>query len=249
MSVLEALAIVGAGLAAGTVNTVVGSGTLITFPTLLAFGYPAVLANVTNTVGLVAGSASGVLAYRSELVGQRRRLSVLGAASMAGALGGSLLLLALPHSQFRRAVPALILVAVALVAAQPLLARRLARGPGRPVHGGGGLGLLVGLVSVYGGYFGAAQSVIYLALLGSFLPDDLQRLNAAKNVLALLNAATAAVVFTAATHVAWAVAGLLAGGAVVGGQVGGFLGRCMAPTVLRLAVVAVGVSAAVLLLR
>lgn len=249
MSVLEALAIAGAGLAAGTVNTVVGSGTLITFPTLLAFGYPAVLANVTNTVGLLAGTASGVVAYRPELGGQRNRLAVLGVASVVGGLTGAVLLLVLPHRTFRQAVPALIVVAVVLVVAQPLLARRLAtRAEPRP-HGGAALFVLVGMVSVYGGYFGAAQSVIYIALLGSFLRDDLQRLNAAKNVLAMFNALTAGVVFVIATHVAWAAAGLLAGGAVVGGQLGGLLARRLPPVLLRLAIVAVGLTAAGLLLR
>ena len=248
MSVLEALGIAGAGLAAGTVNTVVGSGSLITFPTLLAFGYPAVLANVSNTVGLVPGSASGVLAYRPELAGQGRRLVVLMVAAGLGAVTGAALLLLLPHDTFRRVVPALILLAVVLVALQPWLQRRLSAHADRRPHGGGWLFTLIALISVYGGYFGAAQSVIYMALLGSFLRDDLQRLNAAKNVLALTNGVVAALVFVAFTHVSWSAAGLLAAGAVVGGQVGGFLGRRLRPTLLRLAIIAVGIVAAVVLL-
>ncbi|HMK62423.1 MAG TPA: sulfite exporter TauE/SafE family protein, partial [Acidimicrobiales bacterium] len=164
------------------------------------------------------------------------------------AVAGAALLLSLPHETFRRVVPALILLAVVLVALQPWLSKRLAAHAHRRPHGGGWLFGLIALVSVYGGYFGAAQSVIYMALLGSFLRDDLQRLNAAKNVLALTNGVVAAVVFVAATHVSWSAAGLLAGGAVVGGQIGGFLGRRLRPAFLRLVIIAVGITAAVVLL-
>jgi uncharacterized membrane protein YfcA len=247
MSPLEALAIAGAGLAAGTINTVVGSGSLITFPTLLAFGYPAVLANVSNTVGLVPGSASAVLAYRRELAGQRRRLLVLGSASVAGGITGAALLLVLPHSVFRRVVPVLILAACVLVLVQPALARRLAERPRRP-HGGAGLYGSVLATGVYGGYFGAAQGVILMGLLGVFLADDLHRLNATKNVLALVANGVSAVFFVAATHVAWPAAALVAGGSVVGGQVGGVVGRRLPAAGLRLVIVAVGVTAAAVLL-
>jgi uncharacterized membrane protein YfcA len=247
MSPLEALAIAGAGLVAGTVNTVVGSGSLVTFPTLLAFGYPAVLANVSNTVGLVPGSASGVVAYRRELAGQGRRLGVLGMASLMGSLAGAALLLALPHRAFERVVPALLLLACALVALQPLLAARLERAR-RRTHGGPALFVSVLASGVYGGYFGAAQSVILLGLLGSFLDDHLQRLNATKNVLALVVNAVAAVFFVAATHVSWTAAGAVAAGSVVGGQLGGLVGRRLPAAVLRVLIVVVGVVAAAVLL-
>ena len=248
MSPLEALAIAGAGLAAGTINTVVGSGTLITFPTLLAFGYPAVLANVSNTVGLVPGSISAVVATRGELPGQGRRLATLGCASLSGALVGAVLLLALPHSVFRRVVPALILVACVLVALQPALNRRLAHLRERRPHGGAALFAAVFASGVYGGYFGAAQSVIMIALLGVFLGDALHRLNAAKNVLTLVVNGVAALFFVAVTQVAWAAAGLVALGAVAGGQVGGVLARRLPAAGLRAAIVVVGVTAAVVLL-
>jgi len=123
---LQAIAIFAAGLAAGTINTVVGSGTLITFPTLLAFGYPPVLANVSNNVGLVPGVASGVYGYRSELGGQRRRLIRLGSASVCGGLVGAILLLTLPQSAFKDIVPALIGLAVVMVIIQPRLAKWVA---------------------------------------------------------------------------------------------------------------------------
>ena len=185
MSLLAALAVLAVGLVAGTVNTIVGSGSLITFPTLLALGYAPVLANVSNTIGLVPGSVSGAVGYRRELEGQRRRITVLGIASATGGLTGAVLLLVLPPTVFRSVVPVLILVACGLIAVQPRLARRVAarEGPERP-HGGPFLFAAVYATGVYGGYFGAAQGVILIALLGIFLDDGLQRLNAAKNVLA-----------------------------------------------------------------
>ncbi|HAM02511.1 MAG TPA: hypothetical protein DCQ30_09865 [Acidimicrobiaceae bacterium] len=247
MSAPEALAIAAAGLAAGTINTVVGAGSLITFPTLLAFGYPAVLANVSNTVGLVPGSASAVVAYRTELSGQSRRLAVLGIASMIGAVAGGILLLALPRHVFRDVVPALILLATVLVAVQPALARSLDARARRSPHGGWWLYASVLVTGVYGGYFGAAQGVVLLGLLGTFLTDHLQRLNAAKNVLALVANGVAALFFVSVTHVAWGAAGLVAVGAVVGGQIGGVVGRRLRPGILRLVIIAVGLSAGVVL--
>ncbi|MGA2521422.1 MAG: sulfite exporter TauE/SafE family protein [Acidimicrobiales bacterium] len=248
MSALEALAIVGAGLVAGTVNTIVGSGSLITFPTLLAFGFRPVVANVSNTVGLVPGSLSGVIAYRAELDGQRGRLLALGGASMAGGVTGAVLLLALPGSVFRHVVPVLILVACVLVALQPRLSALLADRKERHVHGGPALFVTVFATGVYGGYFGAAQGVILVSLLGIFVADDLQRLNATKNVLALVVNGVAAVVFIAASHVSWEVAGLIALGSVIGGQVGGVLGRRIPAPLLRVVIVVVGVTAAIALL-
>jgi len=246
MSTLEALAIVGVGLVAGTINTVVGSGSLITFPTLLAFGFPAVVANVSNTVGLVPGSLSGVVAYRRELRGQSRRISVLVIAAVSGGACGAGLLLALPGKVFRDVVPALILVACVLVVLQPRLARRA--GQRHDSHGGPRLFACVFATAVYGGYFGAAQGVILISLLSIFIDDQLQRLNATKNVLALTVNAVAAGVFVAFSHVAWEAAGLVAAGAVVGGQLGGMIGRRLAPGLLRAVIVAVGVTAAIVLL-
>ena len=248
MSALEALAIAATGLVAGTINTIVGSGSLITFPTLLAFGFTPVVANVSNTVGLVPGSLSGAIAYRTELRGQGRRLVVLGSSAVAGGITGALLLLNLPGSVFRHVVPALILAACLLVAVQPRLAARLGDGRVRRVHGGPVLVASVFVSGVYGGYFGAAQGVILMSLLGIFLSEHLQRLNAAKNVLALLVNGVAALVFIALSHVAWEAAGLIAAGSVVGGQVGGVVGRRLPAPLLRVVIIAVGVTAACVLL-
>jgi uncharacterized membrane protein YfcA len=245
MSALDALAIFAAGLAAGTINVIVGSGSLITFPTLLALGYPPVLANVSNNVGLVPGNISATLAYRRELVGQRRRLVRLGSASLLGGLLGAALLLALPGSVFKAAVPLLIALASVLMALQPRLSARLERRGARSAIGGWALLLGVFLTGIYGGYFGAAQGVILIALLAIFIDDDLQRLNGTKNALALTVNAAAGVLFIANTHIAWSVAGLIAAGSIIGGQVGGRLGRRLSASVLRWCIVIVGLAVAV----
>jgi uncharacterized membrane protein YfcA len=247
MSPWTALVIAAAGLVAGFINTVVGSGSLITFPTLLAVGMAPVVANVSNTVGLVPGSLSGTIGYRRELDGQRRRLVVLASASVAGALTGGVLLLALPGSVFKAAVPVLVAAAAVMMALQPRLSRRMERRDLRRTHGGAGLYVGVLLTGVYGGYFGAAQGVILISLLAIFIDDQLQRLNAAKNVLATVANGVAALLFIALGHVDWAVAGLIAAGAVVGGQLGAHGGRRLPPDVLRIAVVVVGLTVAVVL--
>ena len=251
MSPFEAVAIIAAGLAAGTINTIVGSGSLVTFPTLLAFGYPPVVANVSNTLGLVPGAISGAVGYRRELVGQRSRAIPLAVAAGAGGLTGGVLLLALPESAFDRIVPVLILFACALMALQPRIAKALARrrpesadGPDRPIA----LYLGIYLTGIYGGYFGAAQSVILLALLGILVADDLQRLNGLKNVLAAVINGVAAVLFILFAPVDWQVALLLAIGSIVGGQVGASIGRRMPPQLLRVAVISIGTIVALRLL-
>jgi uncharacterized membrane protein YfcA len=244
----DALAVLGAGLAAGTINTIVGSGTLVTFPTLLAIGYKPVVANVTSTVGLVPGVFSGVVGYRRELAGQGPRLRTLGLASLVGGVTGATLLLVLPGSVFKAVVPALILIASLLMAMQPRLSRRLAERPIRRRHGGPVLWGTVFLTGVYGGYFGAAQGVILIALLAIFIEDDLQRLNGTKNVLTMLVNGVAALLFIAVAHVAWSVAGLLAISSIVGGQLGARVGRRLPAKVLRGFIVIVGTGVAIRLL-
>jgi uncharacterized membrane protein YfcA len=249
LSAVEIGAILVAGFAAGTINAIVGSGSLITFPTLLAFGYAPIVANVSNTVGLVPGSISGTAGYRRELRGQRSRVVLLGVVGAAGALTGSLLLLALPATTFELVVPFLILVACALIALQPRLSEAVARRR-RDDSREHPLLLLAGvyLTGVYGGYFGAAQGVIFIALLGIFLADDIQRLNALKNAVAAIVNGVAAVVFIAVAPVAWQPALLLAIGSTIGGQVGALVARRMPPTTLRTVIVVVGVVVAVRLL-
>ena len=247
MSWLEIAAVLLAGVAAGTINTVVGSGTLVTFPTLLAFGVSPVTANVSNTVGLVPGSISGAIGYRAELAGQRARLLRLGAASLLGGTAGAVLLLVLPSAAFDSIVPVLIGLGVLLVVTGPAISRRVAaraesRG-GLPDHGAWWVWPAVLLAGVYGGYFGAAQGVLLVAILGIGVADSLQRHNATKNVLALLVNAVAAVVFIAVARVDWLAAGLIAAGSIVGGQIGATVGRRLPPLVLRAVIVVVGLTA------
>jgi uncharacterized membrane protein YfcA len=245
----EVVAILLAGVAAGTINTVVGSGTLITFPTLLAFGIPPVTANVSNTVGLAPGSLSGAIGYRAELAGQRTRLLRLGSASLLGGIGGALLLLVLPADAFDAIVPVLIVLGCVLVLLGPRISKRVAaraeaRG-GLAEHGVWWVWPAVALAGVYGGYFGAAQGVLLMAILGIGVVDSMQRHNATKNVLALLVNGVAAVIFIFVADVDWAVAGLIAVGSVIGGQLGATVGRRLPPNVLRAFIVLVGVVAVV----
>jgi uncharacterized membrane protein YfcA len=249
VSLLECLLVLAAGVFAGAINTVVGSGTLVTFPVLLAVGYGPVTANVSNTLGLVPGSVSGAIGYRAELAGQRRRILQLGSASVLGGIVGAVLLLSLPSSAFEAIVPVLIALALVLVIIQPRLARALAarRQVVRP-HGGPLLWSGVFGTGVYGGYFGAAQGVILLALTGIAIPEDLQRLNALKNVLAGMVNGVAAVIFVFFASVAWLPALLLAVGSGAGGQIGARIGRRLSPAVLRGVIVVVGIAAIVQLL-
>jgi uncharacterized membrane protein YfcA len=249
MSPLEAIAVVAAGLAAGTVNTIVGSGSLITFPTLLAVGYPAVTANVSNNIGLVPGSASGVYGFRRELVGQRSRIRLLAVASGLGGLLGAFLLLTLPSSVFDAVVPVLILLAVALMAVQPRLASWIST---RRSEGSRDVGVapmaIVFASGIYGGYFGAAQGVILLAVLGVFVPDEMRRTNALKNVLAGTVNGVAAVLFILFADVAWEAVVLIAMGAVVGGVIGARIGRWIPAPLLRAAVIILGTGVALKLM-
>jgi uncharacterized protein len=245
MSVWEALAILGAGFLAGTINTIVGSGSLITFPTLLAFGYAPITANVSNTVGLTFGAFSGSIGFRRELRGQRRRVLILASGSLIGGATGAILLLELPTSVFDAVVPVLIVIACALVIVQPGLSARVAQRRSPHVeHGGWMLYVAVVATGVYGGYFGAAQGVILLSLLGIFIADSLHHLNAVKNVLATVANGVAAVIFVFSAHVVWEVSALIAAGAIVGGQAGAFVGRRLPIPAMRAVIVIVGLIAA-----
>ena len=248
MSVWEVVAILAAGTAAGTINTVVGSGTLITFPTLLAFGVPPVTANVSNNLGLVPGSVAGAWGYRRELEGQRSRVLRLISASCIGALVGAVLLLTLPEGAFEAIVPVLILLGVVLVIFQPRLSAWVARraerrGTTLDHHGAWWVWPAVLLAGVYGGYFGAAQGVLLMAILGIGVAETLQRSNAVKNVLAAFVNGVAGLLFAVVADVDWAVAGLIGLGAVVGGLLGASVGRRLPPLALRVVIVLVGVAA------
>ncbi len=243
----EVVALLAAGMAAGTVNTIVGSGTLITFPTLLLFGFPPLVANVSNTIGLVAGGLTGIHGYRRELVGQGVTLRRLVPVSLFGALTGAVLLLKLPESAFNAIVPALIASALLLV----LLGPRLQASGGTPHPGRSGLGryllLVVGVFAagVYGGYFGAAQGVLLVGLLSVLLTISLQRVNALKNVLGTVVNAVAALTFmlVAWDRIDWTVVALIAAGSLAGGFVGARVGRRLSPAGLRALIVIIGIVA------
>lgn len=243
------VAILLAGCAAGAINTLVGSGTLVTFPTLIAFGVPPVVANVSNTIGLVPGSVSGAIGYRRELAGQRSRLLKLAGASLSGGAAGAVLLLALPDAAFSTIVPVLIGLGLVLVVFQPRISawvvRRHEASGGLPEHGARWVWPAVFLTGVYGGYFGAAQGVLLMAVLGIGIDETLQRLNGAKNVLAALVNGVAGLIFIVVADVDWTIVALIAVGAVIGGQLGATWGRRLPAAGLRAFIVVVGVTALV----
>lgn len=243
----EVVALLAAGMAAGTINTIVGSGTLITFPTLLFFGYAPLVANVSNTVGLVAGGLTGIHGYRAELVGQGPTLRRLVPVSFLGALTGAILLLKLPESAFDAIVPVLIAAALLLVLFGPRLqAWAAAR---HPDHDSLGRRLLmtVGVYAagIYGGYFGAAQGVLLVGIMSVLMTISLQRINALKNVLGTVVNSVAAITFmlVAWERINWPVAALIAAGALAGGYVGARVGRRLSPVALRGVIVVIGVVA------
>lgn len=245
------VAVIGlAGFAAGVINALVGSGTLITFPTLVALGYPPITSTMSNAVGLVAGNASSTWGYRADLSGQWDRLRWQIPASLAGAVLGAYLLLHLPEKVFIKVVPVLLVLALALVVAGPRIqswARRRAEAQGRsPEHVTPARMVVLVLgtfaVGVYGGYFTAAQGILLVGVMGALLPESVQRMNAAKNLTTLVVNVVAAVAYTlvAFDRISWPVAGIIAAGSLVGGMVGARYGRRLSPNALRGTIVVVG---------
>lgn len=252
MSVWEILAIILAGLAAGTINTIVGSGTLVTFPTLLFFGYPPVSANISNSLGLVPGGITGAWGYRHELRTLGPMLRRLAPASLVGSVMGALLLLVLPPAAFEAIVPVLIFLALLLVVFGPRLSAWAARHHADRITPGRWVVLLLGILvaGMYGGYFGAAQGVLLLGIMSILLPLGIQQINGIKNVLGMIVNFVAAVVFivVAPGTVNWTIVLLISIGSLVGGVVGARVGRAMPPALLRAVIVVIGSVAIVNLL-
>jgi uncharacterized membrane protein YfcA len=244
LTALESALVLLTGIWAGMINTVVGSGTLITFPTLLAFGVPPVAANVSNTIGLVPGSLAGAWGYRRELEGQRGLIVRLTLACLIGGLTGALLLLALPEGAFEAIVPVLIGLGILLVIFGPKISAWVSRHHDEvPAHGHWWVWPAILGISVYGGYFGAAQGVLLLAVLGIGVADSLQRLNATKNILGALINGVAGVLFAVVADVDWWIVLLIGVGAIIGGLLGARIGRRLPPNVLRGVIVVVGLVA------
>ncbi|MGP3987242.1 sulfite exporter TauE/SafE family protein [Streptomyces sp. 3N207] len=243
----EGALIAAAGLWAGAINTVVGSGTLVTFPVLVALGYPPVTATTSNAIGLVPGSITGAYGYRHELSGQRNRVLGYAVASLFGAIGGTVLLLSLPQNAFEVVVPWLVGLSVVLVALQPLAAKRL-RTRDAENRSGPLLFFLIFLVGVYGGYFTAAQGIMLVGVMGLLLADSLQTLNAFKNTLTAVVNVVAGAIYAFVAPISWPVVGILAASSTVGGLLGAKIGRKLPPNVLRGTVVVIGVAAVVRLL-
>jgi len=250
VSLTHAILIVVAGLAAGAINAVVGSGTLITFPTLVAMGYPPVTSTMSNAVGLVAGSASGTWGYRRELGGQWNRLRWQIPASVLGAVVGAWLLLHLPDTVFAQVVPVLLVAALVLVVVGPRIqtwAQQRAEKAGRAAEEVSprrltALTASTFAIGVYGGYFTAAQGIMLVGAMSALLPESVQRTNAAKNLLAFLVNVVAALAYTlvALHRISWPAAGLIAVGSLIGGWLGAHYGRRLSPNALRATIVVVG---------
>jgi uncharacterized membrane protein YfcA len=253
VNALEAAAVLAGGMGAGAINSIAGSGTLLSFPILLAVGYGRVTANVSNNIGLVPGSFSGAYAFRNELKDQTRRARRLAVGSASGALVGAILLLRLPSDVFDAVVPWLVVTAATLMLLQPRVAARVAAGreaKGRTAHVDAGVlaPCICFVAGVYGGYFGAAQGIILLATLGVLLPDTLARTNALKNVLALTVNSVAALIFVFIGDVAWEAVALIAVGSVVGAFIGAHVGKRVPVKALRAFIVCLGYGVALKLL-
>lgn len=252
MTLVEAVVLVAAGLSAGIANAVAGGGSLIAFPALLWTGQGAVAANVTNTVSLWPGYLAGGLSYRDQLAEDRDRAVPLAVVGAVGGAAGSALLLVAPPGVFDAIVPYLVLLAVALLAAQPRIKaavdlRRARRSDGTP-HSQVPLFAAILLGSVYGGYFGGGLGVILLAVLGIFLPDDLGRLNGLKNALALVVNTLALVAFGLFGPVSWLAVAVVGPAAMAGGVIGSRAARRLPPPLLRGLVVAWGTVVGIVLL-
>jgi uncharacterized membrane protein YfcA len=258
--VVEAIAILAAGFWAGMINVVVGSGTLVTFPTLLLFGYPPLVANVSNNIGLVGGGLTGTFGYRRELRGRGGVLRRLLPASVLGGITGAVLLLVLPGEAFQTIVPVLIGLGLVMVVWGPALQRYVARGRDTGA-GHGRLATLAGpqlaavvigvyVLGIYGGYFGAAQGVLLVGLMSVLSTEDIQSVTALKNLLTTAVNAVAAVIFLliSAGSVDWKVVALIATGATLGGVAGARYGRRLPPAAMRALIVVVGVAAIVRML-
>ena len=258
MSFESLLIIAVAGFLAGALNAAAGGGTLVTFPVLIWLGVPPITANISSSVGLLPGYLGGGLAYRRELKVQKKRIATFSVVSIIGGVAGALLLLSTSESIFNGLVPFLVLGSAGLLASQPFLSRQLKKRQARKNDMSGQLpdskdvstwaqiGVLI--AAIYGTYFGAGLGVMLLAVLALTVNDELQKLNGLKTLLSLLINTIGVFVFVSTASVNWAIIGVLAPSAFLGGTVGGSIARLLPPTVLRFIVVAFALVSGVLLL-
>lgn len=243
MSLLEFLGLVAAGVGAGAASSMAGGASLVSFPILLAYGIPPLVANVSNTCGLVPTAFGVALAAQKELTGQRPLLRFLVPPAVLGGLTGTALLLLAPASAFEAVVPLLIGGSAALVLVQPLVVAHLRRGAGTENRKGVWLSAYVSCV--YGGYFGAAAAVLFLGTVGLFSSATMHQLNAVKNIVMGIANGVALVVFAVLAPVNWTVAAALAIGSLVGGALGMRLARHIQPIYLRVGIGVIGLGVAV----
>lgn len=249
MSLFEFAMLFLAGIAAGTMNSVVGSGGLVTFPTLLAFGYSPLVANMTNNMGAMPGSLSGAFVMRKNMKGQWRRILRLSTITLVGGFIGALLLLVLPAVAFKRVVPILIALALVLIIIQPRIKVRAAKREANSRRGKIGGDISIFLTGIYGGYFGAAQGILLMSILGAMFDETIQKLNSVKIMLAVAANTAAAVVFIFHGGIAWKAAGAIAAGSLIGGVVGAHIGRRLPNGIYRAIIVLVGLIAIAKLVR
>lgn len=245
LSVETIVLLAAAGFLAGALNAAAGGGSLISFPALIAVGYPPLTANVTNNIAVAPGYVTGATGYRRELRGQGHRILPLTVASAIGSLVGIGLILISSQSAFESIVPFLVLAACVLLAFQPAITRRLEEHSGDRDRPGSGVLAGQALAAVYGGYFSAALGVVVLAVLGLAFDDTLQRLNALKALLQLVIGGVSAVGFALVTSVAWTAVAVIAPASVVGGEVGARLARRVSDRALRVGIVTYGVACAI----
>jgi uncharacterized protein len=245
LSVETLVLLAAAGFLAGALNAAAGGGSLISFPALIAVGYPPLTANVTNNIAVAPGYVTGATGYRRELRGQGHRILPLTVASAIGSFVGVGLIMISSQSAFESIVPFLVLAACVLLAFQPAITRRLEEHSGDRDRPGSGVLAGQALAAVYGGYFSAALGVVVLAILGLAFDDTLQRLNALKALLQLIIGAVSAVGFALVTPVAWTAVAVVAPASVVGGEVGARLARRVSDRALRVGIVTYGVACAV----
>jgi uncharacterized membrane protein YfcA len=251
VSTTEVVLVVAAGFLAGMVNAIAGGGSLVSFPALLAVGYPAVTANVTNSLAMWPGYASSIAAFRGDLKGQRRRVLELGATASAGGVVGVVLLLALPGSVFDAVVPWCVLFASGLLAAQPRLSVWLRSRPsreGREDHRALSLHAALFVGGIYGAYFGGGLGVVLLGLLGLYLSDHLHTVMGIKNVMSLVVSTVAALAFVFFAPIAWTAFLIVAPACFAGGFTGARLAKIIPPEVLRITIVVTGVLVGVVML-